>query len=758
MVSRKLDDSTAVSLEPADDVQPVICAAGRELSREFELLQKSLEQRDDWSARCRALKRLQSLVLGSSQVEGFASAVLRMREPLLAQVADLRSALVREACVALRLLAEAFGTGIEGLAVPALAVLLRSTSVTILVIAESCFQCTCAIVRACHAQRIVQALLEPLNARSGVQRQRGLQALLLAVQAHPVTPLERLAEPIQKAIRDGLEDAREEVRAAARQCFWAFAKRFQERGLRFLALLDPARQRQLKADEPPAGATPIGEVRQPQSRARSVSQKRCADAPEALRPPLAEVSASKWQDKRTLSKSASAKHMSDEDQLISESAAKTWKSKTQQRKPSVVDQPSPRNLCHEAKPEVPTLVSAELGPLTPSDLSELTVASRHEPNVNEPPEEAFEIRQMPIQSLVSTSIRCDDHAELLAALQPMEPRARQNASEVLQALHAALAEEAAADTQLAAVQLLERLLHGSELVRDAITKRSVAAPLIAALVRCATTPATSVTRESSCAQRVLRRWFPSEQLRLPTKSTFEPARRGRFARTSEKEATPSLTSLLASRLAIEDQASTLRALAAAAKVDSGDTWLSQGGRVLILVLNALVGSSREVQEASISCLQEMIIHHPACVADFAEVVASKLFGILDRGPDRKLASMVERALDQLLASIDPLRALEILLPQVAKSFTSLAATLRRISPEQILEHLDVIVAPILGAADSDAAETRKAAVFSLVDLYLIVGEDVMTYFRKELSPSQLKLVILYAERQRSESEGHAANS
>ncbi|CAE7189311.1 CLASP, partial [Symbiodinium pilosum] len=173
------------------------------------------------------------------------------------------------------------------------------------------------------------------------------------------------------------------------------------------------------------------------------------------------------------------------------------------------------------------------------------------------------------------------------------------------------------------------------------------------------------------------------------------------------------------------EASTLRALAAAAKDEDDETWRSQGGRVLILALNALTasGAVHEVQEASILCIQEMILHHPSCVADYAEVVASKFFEVFARaGPDRKLTTSLARALDQLLASIDALRALEILLPQVSQNFGLLAAALRRLRSEQILEHLDIIVAPIIGAAESDSAEMRKAAIFSLVDLYLIVGE------------------------------------
>eukprot|EP00439_Symbiodinium_sp_Y106_P058838 s5388_g8.t1 len=151
----------------------------------------------------------------------------------------------------------------------------------------------------------------------------------------------------------------------------------------------------------------------------------------------------------------------------------------------------------------------------------------------------------------------------------------------------------------------------------------------------------------------------------------------------------------------------------------------------------------------------MILRHPACVADYAEEPRD------DRFPEileARLAAGLARALDHLLASIEPLRALEILLPQVSQNFDLLCAALRRLRPEQILEHLDVIVAPIVAAVETDSAEMRKAAIFSLVDLYLIVGEDgdVMSYFRQD-SPTTCEqsvlLVTLYAERQQCDSRG-----
>ncbi|CAE7572983.1 CLASP [Symbiodinium sp. CCMP2456] len=722
---------------------------GRELAREMDRLQRSLEKRDDWAERCRALKRLQGLVMGSSQLEGFVPALLRLRELLLAQVTDLRSALVREACVALRLLAEAFGGEIEVLAAAALPVLLRSTSVTILVIAESCFRCACAIVGACQAPRVVQALLEPVSARSGVQRHRGLQVLLLALQSHPTERLERLAEPLQKAIRDGLEDAREEVRGSARQCFWAFTQKFEERGLRFLALLDPARQRQLKAEAPTGEGlrrSPGGPKAATSLRARSASQKRAADN-EAQRRPLADVTASTSQEKRMLLRSASQKLMAKDRQPISDlskqrpqrSSAGKLEGGESEIQPSA--QRAPQRLPSE--PEAEPRGPEEAWPSSPSP-RHARAEPAAEPKAEWPPS---------MEQLVDACLKGSGADALVEALQPEKPQARPKASHALRALHMALLEANGPAAQLAAVELLDRLLTGSELVRDAIADKCVAAPLMAALARCAVA--------HRAAKRVLGRWFVCDEPPPPPAPSPKPnaaglpLRRGRVQpESSEKEALPSLTALLASRPCTE--ASTLRALAAAAKAEDEETWRSQGGRVLILALNALTssGSAREVQDASVLCIQEMILHHPACVADYAEVVASKFFEVSGRaGPDRKLTVGLARALDHLLASIEPLRALEILLPQVSQNFDLLCAALRRLRPEQILEHLDVIVAPIVAAAETDSAEMRKAAIFSLVDLYLIMGEDVMSYFRQELSPSQLKLVTLYAERQQCDSRG-----
>lgn len=242
-------DSTLVSLKPADDVQPIICTSEKELAREFDVIHKTLSDvRGDWNNRCNALKRTQGLVLGSAHIDRFLPLCLRLREPILTQVQDLRSAIVREACAVLLVLVLALGADLESFAVPAIPVLLRITSIAIQIVAESGFQCICAIVRECRTQRVLQTLLDQFSTKNGAQRWRSTQALLLALQTHPSAIVERHIESVESVIKHCLEDTREDVRACGKKCFWAFKSLFEERGCRFLARLDPTRQRALQAD------------------------------------------------------------------------------------------------------------------------------------------------------------------------------------------------------------------------------------------------------------------------------------------------------------------------------------------------------------------------------------------------------------------------------------------------------------------------------------------------------------------------------
>ena len=59
--------------------------------------------------------------------------------------------------------------------------------------------------------------------------------------------------------------------------------------------------------------------------------------------------------------------------------------------------------------------------------------------------------------------------------------------------------------------------------------------------------------------------------------------------------------------------------------------------------------------------------------------------------------------------------------------------------------LPQLLPPLFDAFKSPSADVRKAVVFALVDMYLVLG-DQLTPHLSELSTSQLKLVTIYINR------------
>ena len=71
----------------------------RELGVEMTAIHEQLKHADDWAVRSTALRRLHSLVLGGAcDFDSFAGHLKTMKDALVAQLAELRSSLVRDAC------------------------------------------------------------------------------------------------------------------------------------------------------------------------------------------------------------------------------------------------------------------------------------------------------------------------------------------------------------------------------------------------------------------------------------------------------------------------------------------------------------------------------------------------------------------------------------------------------------------------------------------------------------------------------------
>ena len=175
----------------------------------------------DWKGRVAALEKMRRYVAGGAMgVDAFVAALPRIRDALCAQIADLRSSIVKLACLVIAELS-AVGAGvsaIEPLAEALVETLLRLTVVTISVIASSAEACLGSLLHNARAgwPRIIPKLIVAAKARSSVARARAAESLLAVLRGWSPPALERHADEIAGALTALLGDADPHARSAAR--------------------------------------------------------------------------------------------------------------------------------------------------------------------------------------------------------------------------------------------------------------------------------------------------------------------------------------------------------------------------------------------------------------------------------------------------------------------------------------------------------------------------------------------------------------
>eukprot|EP01052_Picozoa_sp_SAG31_P021904 SAG31_NODE_1718_length_7457_cov_3.659418_3_plen_532_part_00 len=232
----------------------VECDDGRDLARECDTIATTLKQQahDMWSSRLKAIEKLTALVAGgATEFDSFGAIFKKMLlQPMAAQINDLRSSIVKAACLVLVSISSQLGDAFEQFAEHFVPLLWPKTIVTIQVIAESCNECICATIKNTQAPRLLPKIVElGVSDKNALLRARGLHYLALILQDWSTPAIERSLDVAEDAIRRGMSDANGEARAAARRSFWAYKPRWPERANRVMATLDGSTQRLLLEEE-----------------------------------------------------------------------------------------------------------------------------------------------------------------------------------------------------------------------------------------------------------------------------------------------------------------------------------------------------------------------------------------------------------------------------------------------------------------------------------------------------------------------------
>uniref|UniRef100_A0A4W4GAZ8 TOG domain-containing protein n=1 Tax=Electrophorus electricus TaxID=8005 RepID=A0A4W4GAZ8_ELEEL len=241
-VPKKPSDSasTAVSKEAAGavdeedfikaftDVPTVQIYSTRDLEDNLNKIREILsDDKHDWDQRTNALKKIRSLlVAGASSHDCFYQHLRVLDGAFKLSAKDLRSQVVREACITVAHLSTVLGNKFDHGAEAIVPVLFNLIPNCAKVMATSGTAAIRIIIRHTHVPRLIPLITGNCTSKSVAVRRRCYEFLDLLLQEWQTHSLERHAAVLVESIKKGIRDADSEARVEARKAYWGLRSHF----------------------------------------------------------------------------------------------------------------------------------------------------------------------------------------------------------------------------------------------------------------------------------------------------------------------------------------------------------------------------------------------------------------------------------------------------------------------------------------------------------------------------------------------------
>ncbi|XP_046398514.1 CLIP-associating protein 1 isoform X12 [Ischnura elegans] len=230
-----------------EDVPTVRLFSARELEEQMNAIKSTVSDASkDWDKRVDALKKVRSVVIaGGSNFDEFHNHLRQLEPAFQLSVKDLRSQVVREACISIAYLSQQLGQKFDHFAEALLPCLINLIMNCAKIVASSGIVTIRFVIRSTHSPRLVPIVASGLSSKSKDIRRATCDFLHQLLHTWSTHVLERHLALLQDAIRKGIADADPEARASARKAFWAFADHFRDQADSLLNSLDGSYKRLL---------------------------------------------------------------------------------------------------------------------------------------------------------------------------------------------------------------------------------------------------------------------------------------------------------------------------------------------------------------------------------------------------------------------------------------------------------------------------------------------------------------------------------
>ncbi|XP_045076829.1 CLIP-associating protein 1-B-like isoform X16 [Coregonus clupeaformis] len=206
------------------------------------------DDKRDWEHRVTALKKMRSVLLaGAVEFDGFSQQLRLMEAAFKMSAKDLRSQVVREACITLGHLSYILGNRFDHCAESIMPTLLTLVSNSAKVMATSGIAVIRLIIRHTHYPRLIPIVTSSCQSKSVAVRRRCFEFLDLLLQEWQTNSLERNVAVLTETIKKGVHDADSEARSVARKCYWTFHGHFSREAEQLFQALESSYQKALQS-------------------------------------------------------------------------------------------------------------------------------------------------------------------------------------------------------------------------------------------------------------------------------------------------------------------------------------------------------------------------------------------------------------------------------------------------------------------------------------------------------------------------------
>ncbi|XP_055749382.1 CLIP-associating protein 2-like isoform X20 [Salvelinus fontinalis] len=238
------------------DVPTVQIYSSRDLEDNLNKIREICsDDKHDWDQRAAAMKKIRSLIVaGATEYECFYQHLRLLDGAFKLSAKDLRSQVVREACITVAHLSTVLGNKFDHGAEGILPVLFNLIPNCAKVMATSGVSAIRFIIRHTHVPRLIPLITSNCTCKSVAVRRKCFDFLDLLLQEWQTQTLERHTAVMVASIKKGIADADAEARVEARKAYWGLRNHLPGEADSLFNSLEPSYQKSLQSSLKSSGS------------------------------------------------------------------------------------------------------------------------------------------------------------------------------------------------------------------------------------------------------------------------------------------------------------------------------------------------------------------------------------------------------------------------------------------------------------------------------------------------------------------------